>query len=177
MYRRLVESRSARHAMDPEITLQFLKSAIYYFLTDRENHQGHLKAIQSILGFTPQEIANIDRARASYYHWAITSLGLQLVTSVPKRHTRSAVNWHSSFGILVSSIETNVSWLTASLVYPYIFSSRSHRTVDGRTFDLRPVATLVRLCLKLRSVPVRLSPTRAAHTTVCLLFPAACSYY
>lgn len=65
MYRRLVESQNSKNNMDPEVTLQFLKSAIYYFLTDKENHQGHLKAIQSILGFTPVEISNIDKARSS----------------------------------------------------------------------------------------------------------------
>lgn len=61
MYRTLVESKSKN--MDPEVTLQFLKSAFYYFLTDKENHHGHLRAIQSILGFTPAEISNIDKAR------------------------------------------------------------------------------------------------------------------
>lgn len=65
MYRRLVEMKSSKSDMDPEITLQFLKSAIYYFLTDKENHHGHLRAIQSILGFTPSEISNIDKARTS----------------------------------------------------------------------------------------------------------------
>ncbi|KAF5291443.1 hypothetical protein FQR65_LT01754 [Abscondita terminalis] len=62
MYRQLIEARS-KNKIDPEITLQFLKSAIYYFLTDKENNQGHLKAIQSILGFTPNEISIIDKAR------------------------------------------------------------------------------------------------------------------
>ncbi|RZC38071.1 myosin heavy chain, clone 203 [Asbolus verrucosus] len=64
MYRQLMEAKS-KNKIDPEITLQFLKSAIYYFLTDRENSQGHLKAIQSILGFTPIEISSIDKARLS----------------------------------------------------------------------------------------------------------------
>ncbi|XP_049826578.1 protein quick-to-court isoform X2 [Aethina tumida] len=62
MYRQLMEAKS-RNKIDPEITLQFLKSAVYYFLTDRENSQGHLKAIQSILGFTTTEIDNISKAR------------------------------------------------------------------------------------------------------------------
>lgn len=62
MYRQLIEARS-KNKIDPEITLQFLKSAIYYFLTDKENNQGHLRAIQSILGFTPNEISIIDKAR------------------------------------------------------------------------------------------------------------------
>lgn len=64
MYRQLMEAKS-KNKIDPEITLQFLKSAVYYFLTDRENNQGHLKAIQSILGFTSTEIENIDKARLS----------------------------------------------------------------------------------------------------------------
>ncbi|XP_050302282.1 protein quick-to-court isoform X2 [Anthonomus grandis grandis] len=64
MYRQLMEAKN-RNKIDPEITLQFLKSAIYYFLTDKENSHGHLKAIQSILGFTPSEIANIDKARTA----------------------------------------------------------------------------------------------------------------
>ncbi|XP_030751301.1 uncharacterized protein LOC115878832 isoform X2 [Sitophilus oryzae] len=64
MYRQLMEAKS-KNKIDPEITLQFLRSAIYYFLTDKENNQGHLKAIQSILGFTETEIANIDKARLS----------------------------------------------------------------------------------------------------------------
>ncbi|KAJ8953578.1 hypothetical protein NQ318_003000, partial [Aromia moschata] len=62
MYRQLMEAKS-KNKIDPEITLQFLKSAIYYFLTDKENSQGHLKAIQSILGFSANEILNIDKAR------------------------------------------------------------------------------------------------------------------
>ncbi|XP_015430067.1 PREDICTED: uncharacterized protein LOC107186658 [Dufourea novaeangliae] len=61
MYRRIIEARSQQGNLDPEITLQFLKSAIYYFLTDKENHQGHLNAIESILGFTEAEKHNIDR--------------------------------------------------------------------------------------------------------------------
>ncbi|XP_046493189.1 protein quick-to-court isoform X1 [Neodiprion pinetum] len=61
MYRRIIESRSSQGALDPEITLQFLKSAVYYFLTDRENHNGHLNAIESILGFTEAEKHNIDK--------------------------------------------------------------------------------------------------------------------
>ncbi|XP_015109088.1 uncharacterized protein LOC107035939 isoform X2 [Diachasma alloeum] len=60
MYRRIVESRK-KGTLDPEITLQFLKSAIYYFLTDKENHHGHLNAIESILGFTDNEKLHIDK--------------------------------------------------------------------------------------------------------------------
>ncbi|XP_012241864.1 uncharacterized protein LOC100749917 isoform X1 [Bombus impatiens] len=61
MYRRIIEARNNQGALDPEITLQFLKSAIYYFLTDKENHHGHLNAIESILGFTEVEKHNIDK--------------------------------------------------------------------------------------------------------------------
>ncbi|CAH4029963.1 protein quick-to-court isoform X1 [Pieris brassicae] len=64
MYRRIVESqKGAKSNVDPEVTLQFLKSAIYYFLTDPENHQGHLNAIENILGFTEAEKKNIRKAR------------------------------------------------------------------------------------------------------------------
>ncbi|XP_044737829.1 uncharacterized protein LOC123299627 isoform X2 [Chrysoperla carnea] len=62
MYRRLVEAQGSKTDLDPEVTLQFLKSAIYYFLTDKENHRGHLRAIESILGFSHVEIANINKA-------------------------------------------------------------------------------------------------------------------
>ncbi|XP_072383594.1 protein quick-to-court isoform X3 [Diabrotica undecimpunctata] len=62
MYRQLMEAKN-KNKIDPEITLQFLKSAVYYFLTDKENSQGHLKAIQSILGFSSNEISSIERAR------------------------------------------------------------------------------------------------------------------
>ncbi|XP_063829587.1 protein quick-to-court-like isoform X1 [Ostrinia nubilalis] len=66
MYRRIVESqKGSRTNVDPEVTLQFLKSAIYYFLTDPENHQGHLNAIENILGFTEAEKKNIRKARAT----------------------------------------------------------------------------------------------------------------
>ncbi|XP_061928097.1 protein quick-to-court isoform X3 [Apis cerana] len=61
MYRRILEARNNQGVLDPEITLQFLKSAIYYFLTDKENHHGHLNAIESILGFSEIEKHNIDK--------------------------------------------------------------------------------------------------------------------
>ncbi|KAG5675484.1 hypothetical protein PVAND_005384 [Polypedilum vanderplanki] len=64
MYKRLVDAHEAKPSrVDPEVTLQFLKSAIYYFLTDKENSQGHLQAIESILGFTEKERENIEKAR------------------------------------------------------------------------------------------------------------------
>ncbi|GLH09070.1 Uncharacterized protein GBIM_14204 [Gryllus bimaculatus] len=66
MYRRIVESRAKKGELDPEITLQFLKSAIYYFLTDKENHQGHLNAIESILGYNENEKLVIEKACRMY---------------------------------------------------------------------------------------------------------------
>ncbi|XP_049856033.1 protein quick-to-court isoform X2 [Schistocerca gregaria] len=66
LYRRLVEAHASKGEMDPAMTLQFLKSAVYYFLTDRENHQGHLNAIKSILGYTESEKSNIERAYKAY---------------------------------------------------------------------------------------------------------------
>ena len=65
MYRRLIDAQQTKNKVDPEVTLQFLKSAIYYFLTDKENTQGHLNAIESILGFSELERINIDKARTS----------------------------------------------------------------------------------------------------------------
>lgn len=47
--------------LDPEVTLQFLKSAIYYFFTDRDNAKGHLRAIESILGYSDSERYNIGK--------------------------------------------------------------------------------------------------------------------
>lgn len=64
MYKRLIDAQQTKNKVDPEVTLQFLKSAIYYFLTDKENSQGHLNAIESILGFSEAEKSNIDKARA-----------------------------------------------------------------------------------------------------------------
>lgn len=66
MYRKLLESNKTHKEEDAEITLKFLKSAFYYFLTDRENTTGHLSAIQSILGFTTEEKQAIERAS---YAW------------------------------------------------------------------------------------------------------------
>uniref|UniRef100_A0A1L8DBV1 Putative quick-to-court isoform e n=1 Tax=Nyssomyia neivai TaxID=330878 RepID=A0A1L8DBV1_9DIPT len=65
MYRRLIDAQQSKNKVDPEVTLQFLKSAIYYFLTDKENSQGHLNAIESILGFSDLERSNIDKARSN----------------------------------------------------------------------------------------------------------------
>uniref|UniRef100_A0A8D9BMF6 GRIP domain-containing protein n=1 Tax=Cacopsylla melanoneura TaxID=428564 RepID=A0A8D9BMF6_9HEMI len=57
---------------DAEMTLQFLKSAIYYFLTDPVNAQGHLTAILSILRYNDTQKENIMKTQAhawkySYY--------------------------------------------------------------------------------------------------------------
>lgn len=65
MYKRVIDAQQTKNKIDPEVTLQFLKSAIYYFLTDKENSQGHLNAIESILGFTDVEKSNISRARSN----------------------------------------------------------------------------------------------------------------
>ncbi|KAM8716934.1 hypothetical protein ACLKA7_003753 [Drosophila subpalustris] len=64
IYRRLLEAQKNRTHVDPEVTLQFLKSAIFYFLTDKENSQGHLQAIESILEFTDEEKQKINQARS-----------------------------------------------------------------------------------------------------------------
>ncbi|KPU73850.1 uncharacterized protein Dana_GF15721, isoform G [Drosophila ananassae] len=64
IYRRLLEAQKNRTHVDPEVTLQFLKSAIFYFLTDKENSQGHLQAIESILEFTDAEKQKISAARS-----------------------------------------------------------------------------------------------------------------
>ncbi|KAF6212954.1 hypothetical protein GE061_010667 [Apolygus lucorum] len=66
MYRRLLESKKTKSEQDAEVTLQFLKSAVYYFLTDRENATGHLAAIQSILGFSGDEKSAIEKASYSW---------------------------------------------------------------------------------------------------------------
>ncbi|XP_043487886.1 nuclear transcription factor Y subunit gamma [Polistes fuscatus] len=65
MYRSIVEAKYKKDELDLVITLQFLKSAFYYFLTDKENHLGHLNAIESILGFTEAEKINIDKIYGS----------------------------------------------------------------------------------------------------------------
>lgn len=71
MYKRLAEAQAksaqkeARDESNAEATLQFLKSAVYYFLTDKENHLGHLRAIESILGFNAEERSNIEKN----YNW------------------------------------------------------------------------------------------------------------
>lgn len=51
---------------DAETTLNFLKSAVYYYLTDPNNAKNHLAAIQSILGYTNAEKENMDKALSNY---------------------------------------------------------------------------------------------------------------
>lgn len=62
MYGRVVEQNTR---MDPDVKLQFLKSAIFYFLTssDRNNSEMHLKAIESILEFSDAEKERINKIR------------------------------------------------------------------------------------------------------------------
>lgn len=65
MYGRLVEAQQQKHRMDPDVKLQFLKSAIFYFLTssDRNNSDIHLNAIESILEFSEAEKEHIHKIR------------------------------------------------------------------------------------------------------------------
>lgn len=53
-------------AEDAAITLKFLRSAIFYLLTDGENWNGHLGAVSSILEFTPEERLAIERVGRHY---------------------------------------------------------------------------------------------------------------
>jgi len=75
MYKRMVDAHESKPCkVDPEVTLQFLKSAIYYFLTDKENTQGHLRAIESILGFSDKEKQNIDKCWNDKWTWNLAKL-------------------------------------------------------------------------------------------------------
>lgn len=52
---------------DPSIILKFLRSAIFYLLTDYENGPQHLRTIQSILEFNEEERYAVERmARHGY---------------------------------------------------------------------------------------------------------------
>lgn len=53
----------AGHSVDrsAEYTLKFLKDAVYYYLTEKDN-RGHLQAIESILGFSDVEKKNVAKA-------------------------------------------------------------------------------------------------------------------
>ncbi|XP_057373998.1 protein quick-to-court-like isoform X1 [Daphnia carinata] len=46
---------------DPSVMLKFLRSAIFYLLTDSENGAEHLRAIQSILEFSTEERCAVER--------------------------------------------------------------------------------------------------------------------
>ena len=59
--------RNNSHPADPIITLQFLRSAIFYLFTDSENYAQHVAAIQSILRFSPEERSAVERAANSRY--------------------------------------------------------------------------------------------------------------
>lgn len=69
MYGRLVEAQQQKHRMDPDVKLQLLKSAIFYFLTssDRNNSEMHLNAIESILEFSDAEKDRINKIRRNFY--------------------------------------------------------------------------------------------------------------
>ncbi|CAG0898221.1 unnamed protein product [Darwinula stevensoni] len=56
-----------KEGFDPGVTLQFLKSAIFYFITDPENQEGHLKAIESILGYNETEKRKMNKAVKSWW--------------------------------------------------------------------------------------------------------------
>jgi len=49
------------------MTLKFLRSAIFYLLTDGENWNGHVRAVQSILEFSPEEKSAVERAVGHWY--------------------------------------------------------------------------------------------------------------
>lgn len=65
MYGRLAEAQQQKHRMDPEVKLQFLKSAVFYLLTstDKDNSDIHLNAIESILEFSDAEKERINKIR------------------------------------------------------------------------------------------------------------------
>jgi len=59
-----LEQQRQRPIHDAEMTLQFLKSAFYYYLTDPSNTTGHLNAILSILQYSDAEKKIIERNQA-----------------------------------------------------------------------------------------------------------------
>lgn len=61
MLQQQLEQQRQRPVNDPEMTLQFLKSAFYYYLTDLSNTTGHLNAILSILRYSDGEKKIIER--------------------------------------------------------------------------------------------------------------------
>ncbi|XP_067121018.1 protein quick-to-court isoform X3 [Centruroides vittatus] len=58
LYKQAAKGNGDRHS---EYTLKFLKDAMYYFLTEKDN-KGHLKAIESILDFTDSERLAVSKA-------------------------------------------------------------------------------------------------------------------
>lgn len=58
LYKQAAKGNGDRHS---EYTLKFLKDAMYYFLTEKDN-KGHLKAIESILDFTDSERIAVAKA-------------------------------------------------------------------------------------------------------------------
>ncbi|XP_050549110.1 protein quick-to-court isoform X2 [Daktulosphaira vitifoliae] len=64
MLQQQLEQQRQRPVNDAEMTLQFLKSAIYYYLTDPSNCTGHLNAIISILRYSDIEKSVIEKNQA-----------------------------------------------------------------------------------------------------------------
>ena len=54
-------ARSAARGNDVTVTYQFLRRSIYYFLTDKENKDYHLRSIERLLQFSDGEMMIIDR--------------------------------------------------------------------------------------------------------------------
>lgn len=67
MYRALLDASKLKAGNDAEMTLRFLKTAIFYFLTDTSNSRDHLAAIESILGFSDDEKAKIEKVQGWKY--------------------------------------------------------------------------------------------------------------
>ncbi|XP_033166600.1 uncharacterized protein LOC117145153 isoform X3 [Drosophila mauritiana] len=93
IYRRLLEAQKNRTHVDPEVTLQFLKSAIFYFLTDKENSQGHLQAIESILEFTDAEKQKISAANRTPKLHAKVSKTMSTILVSAKLHCFQLIGW------------------------------------------------------------------------------------
>ena len=50
--------------MDPPMRLQFLKSAVFHYLTDKDDYVGHMRAISAVLQFSEWERQEVERVRA-----------------------------------------------------------------------------------------------------------------
>ncbi|XP_037082304.1 uncharacterized protein LOC119102959 [Pollicipes pollicipes] len=59
-----LSSDPASREMDPPMRLQFLKSAVFHYLTDREEYAGHMRAISAVLQFSDWERQEVERVRA-----------------------------------------------------------------------------------------------------------------